>query len=996
MSLVALLERYVSDGDAASIEAFVERTRPRLLAAARRIAGADGDDVVQMAYMALLRREEIPRPAPASWLMTVVVRMAYRHVALRRREVAIGDRLARETDTPAAEVDEVFVRRAVDELPPRYRDAVVLRYLVGLETGECARLLDLSEAAVRQRLSRARRLLRSRLSARLTGLVCAVPWRVMDTARGLGLGATTHGKAALVGGLLLLVGVATLPLWRTHAETTGSRQRTDVPGDATPGLAGRGSAGDNVSGITTAVTTPDQAHGVVFDDDGRPVPGVHVLAHQPTPAPIFPAHGAWLDPATAATQRIAVTDARGAFRIANGSRAQSLAFVKAGFAVRASKTPASLSTPVTVVLPRTRRYATVVRDEEGRPIPGARIGVPPVVDEDVGQLGFADRRGRIVLSSLPPETSRASVVAPGYRPKTVAVWDASDVTLVRSAVVLDVAHAANGEPVTAANALLLRDPDDVFVMPAHRVADLPGFPPVPGRLTLSVAASLALVRDGALDGTVHVFADGLAPASIPLRLKRSDPLPSLAVALEPAASQPTIRGRIAGASRATIELRSAKCEGTVDGMPPHLLSTVTTMDGHFAFSVPATRYHLYARAAGCADLRVDVSAPDRDVRLELRPACRLHVRTKPGDWIHAEVDGAPWLFWNAQAGADGIARFDALPAGPARIAPSRHGQWLGAGDLWRIVEHKARVTLTPDALTEADLALPERVAVDVVVRSPRGAPHADAAVSFTTIPGVARQAPGEFSRLLGSRVRTDREGHARLELFPGRYGLRIAVGGRTFDEVLPVSDEGGRHAITLPDGGTVVEGRVADATTGKPLVGHVVWIRSTDGTAVGGHTATDATGSYRVEGVPPGVATLVTRGPAPRPHVQAAYQPSAYGTATRRLTLSDGDRVTADFEVPRIRGPDAVAMPRALRVRVRERDPDAGALLATATLRVLRDDTWIETAWQRCDATGVATLAHFRGDRYELTVYSSRHPPVVRTVREDEDDIEIVLEPPER
>jgi hypothetical protein len=71
----------------------------------------------------------------------------------------------------------------VDRLPPKYRDAVVLHYLEGLTTKEVASLLQTSQAAVKKRLQRARRLLVGALAPWLAYPLLAVPWLLADTAR---------------------------------------------------------------------------------------------------------------------------------------------------------------------------------------------------------------------------------------------------------------------------------------------------------------------------------------------------------------------------------------------------------------------------------------------------------------------------------------------------------------------------------------------------------------------------------------------------------------------------------------------------------------------------------------------------------------------------------------------------------------------------------------------------------------------------------------------
>jgi RNA polymerase sigma-70 factor (ECF subfamily) len=63
------------------------------------------------------------------------------------------------------EEQQALVRTALDRLPERDREILVLRYLEQLSTAEAAAVLGVSEGAVRVRLLRALRRLRDTLKA---------------------------------------------------------------------------------------------------------------------------------------------------------------------------------------------------------------------------------------------------------------------------------------------------------------------------------------------------------------------------------------------------------------------------------------------------------------------------------------------------------------------------------------------------------------------------------------------------------------------------------------------------------------------------------------------------------------------------------------------------------------------------------------------------------------------------------------------------------------
>ena len=174
-ALRELLDRF-RDGSEEAFEDLVSRTEPRLLRAARRIikSDQDGEDCVQTAYYSLLRKERFPDGVPVqAWLMTAVVRIAYREVARRKRHVTLVDELTAAGgefnpywDAALSEQTDI-IRSTVDTLPAEYRDPLVLHYLQGLKTPEIALLMGLPESTVRTRLRRGRDLLEPRLARSL-------------------------------------------------------------------------------------------------------------------------------------------------------------------------------------------------------------------------------------------------------------------------------------------------------------------------------------------------------------------------------------------------------------------------------------------------------------------------------------------------------------------------------------------------------------------------------------------------------------------------------------------------------------------------------------------------------------------------------------------------------------------------------------------------------------------------------------------------------------
>jgi len=194
-TLEHLVARYLGEGDEEAAEEVVRRTRPKLLAVARRIGSPqDAEDAVHTAYLSLVHKRGGALDAPVlPWLVTAVVRIAYRHKAREQRRAELSRRLAKAVSTAspaaaAAQREEIRrIRGSVDRLPGKYRDPVVLHYLQGLTTKDVAALLGISQAAVKKRLQRARTLLLGALSPWVVYPLLAGPWLLADVARASGI-----------------------------------------------------------------------------------------------------------------------------------------------------------------------------------------------------------------------------------------------------------------------------------------------------------------------------------------------------------------------------------------------------------------------------------------------------------------------------------------------------------------------------------------------------------------------------------------------------------------------------------------------------------------------------------------------------------------------------------------------------------------------------------------------------------------------------------------
>jgi RNA polymerase sigma-70 factor (ECF subfamily) len=123
---------------------------------------ADGSDAAQEALIAVTRglASFDGRSQFSTWAYRVAVNAALDELRRRRRRPEPVDAIAPTTShnsaVDTAVADRVDVDRALQQLPPDYRAAVVLRDLCGLDYAEIADVLAIPPGTVRSRIARGR------------------------------------------------------------------------------------------------------------------------------------------------------------------------------------------------------------------------------------------------------------------------------------------------------------------------------------------------------------------------------------------------------------------------------------------------------------------------------------------------------------------------------------------------------------------------------------------------------------------------------------------------------------------------------------------------------------------------------------------------------------------------------------------------------------------------------------------------------------------------
>lgn len=155
-------------GDQAAIAQLLVVCQPDLKKFARRTCstGEDAEDAVQVALWQIHRRIGALRTvaAFASWLFRIVERECYRLFHARGAAGPLDEDQFVQMAAPSIPTDlRMDLIAAINALPSPYRTVLILRDVDELTAPEVAHELGITVEAVKSRLHRARRMVRSRM-----------------------------------------------------------------------------------------------------------------------------------------------------------------------------------------------------------------------------------------------------------------------------------------------------------------------------------------------------------------------------------------------------------------------------------------------------------------------------------------------------------------------------------------------------------------------------------------------------------------------------------------------------------------------------------------------------------------------------------------------------------------------------------------------------------------------------------------------------------------
>ncbi len=162
----------VSAGDEGAYRELSTKYLERVLNYSYRIVGtsADAEEVTQEAFFRLWKDADRwkPNAKVSTWLFRVAHNLCIDRIRRQKHiggeEVELGTDSVRPSRVLARRVVADAVKEAVETLPQRQREALILAHYEGLGNPEVASVLGVSVEAVESLLSRARRSLRTTLS----------------------------------------------------------------------------------------------------------------------------------------------------------------------------------------------------------------------------------------------------------------------------------------------------------------------------------------------------------------------------------------------------------------------------------------------------------------------------------------------------------------------------------------------------------------------------------------------------------------------------------------------------------------------------------------------------------------------------------------------------------------------------------------------------------------------------------------------------------------
>ncbi len=175
-----LIHRFQHD-DLAAYDIIILRYKDQLLNFAYRFLGniEESEDIVQETFLRLWRNRHAYRQIAkfSTWIYTIAGNLAKTELRKRKRrrivsisdmgfedkEYEIEDLMANTDREVNSAMTEKIIQNAINELPPRFREVIILRDIQELSYEDIGSILQIPLGTVKSRVNRARLKLQSKL-----------------------------------------------------------------------------------------------------------------------------------------------------------------------------------------------------------------------------------------------------------------------------------------------------------------------------------------------------------------------------------------------------------------------------------------------------------------------------------------------------------------------------------------------------------------------------------------------------------------------------------------------------------------------------------------------------------------------------------------------------------------------------------------------------------------------------------------------------------------
>jgi RNA polymerase sigma factor (sigma-70 family) len=293
-----LVRRFANCRDEAAFAELVARYRGLVFGVCGRVLQhrQDVEDAFQAAFLVLARdaAEIRSRDSIAAWLYGVAHRIALHARARksRRRETTLKETEAMGLPNPFAELAQRSELQALDEelnlLPEKYREPLVLHYLLNRTAPQIAEELKLTQTAVEGRLKRGRDKLRKQLARRGIGLTAILPVLVLcQSSAEASLGSTLVDQTVQAGLSFTSAGHSH-PLYSHEAANLAAKEIGTMTTTSAGTFTAVALSATAIIGLAVGIAGQVPAPGRDGTQDGGEIAlGQH--ASQPDPATAIPA-----------------------------------------------------------------------------------------------------------------------------------------------------------------------------------------------------------------------------------------------------------------------------------------------------------------------------------------------------------------------------------------------------------------------------------------------------------------------------------------------------------------------------------------------------------------------------------------------------------------------------------------------------------------------------------------------------------------------------------